>query len=312
KNQDHKQEKKENEHQAYVIVDETKKLIKMKNLTLEELIQQIYCCLSLHYFRKMKQENLTFEIFDINDNIINSDEAVKQSFMMKEPSFKILWRSIINEKHKIIKNVLVVMIGISEYTDNTKYHNLSNVKDEDIKNFKELFEQELNYEFVCNQSPQMTKKDVQSFLAKLVANYDLHDNTHKYDGLIMIICGHGENGNMLMTSDGKSLSIDEIRALFNCDKMESFKDFPKIFIIDMCRGENTPTAHTTTIARGKVEKKKEMQLLGHNDDGFLIIWSTTQGYQIGDFSLLSNCMKMDIHLSKCWMMFDKKFERETM
>ncbi|ETO00696.1 hypothetical protein RFI_36744, partial [Reticulomyxa filosa] len=196
----------------------------------------IYCCLSLQYFQKIKQENLTFEIFDINDNIIDSDEAVKQSFMMKEPSFKMLWRSlqqsIINEKHKIIKNALVVMIGISEYIDNTKYQNLSNVKDEDIKNFKELFGQELNYEFVCNQSPQTTKKDLQSFLDKLVANYDLHDNTHKYDGLIMIICGHGENENMLITSDGESLSIDEIRASFNCDKIKSFKDFPKIFIID--------------------------------------------------------------------------------
>ncbi|ETO11545.1 caspase 8-like protein, partial [Reticulomyxa filosa] len=90
---------------------------------------------------------------------------------------------------------------------------------------------------------------------------------------------------MLITSDGESLSIDEIRASFNCDKIKSFKDFPKIFIIDVCRGENIPTAHTTTMMREKVEKE-EMQLLGHNDDGFLIIWSTTQGYQIGDFSFV--------------------------
>ncbi|ETO01151.1 hypothetical protein RFI_36289, partial [Reticulomyxa filosa] len=140
----------------------------MKDLTLEELIQQIYCCLSLQYFRKMKQENLTFEIVDINDNIIDSDEAVKQSFMMKEASVKILWRSLkqsIIEKHKIIKNALVVMIGISEYMDNKKC-GLSNVKN-DVKNFKELFEQELNYEFVYSQSPQMTKEDVQIFMDRL-------------------------------------------------------------------------------------------------------------------------------------------------
>ncbi|ETO12886.1 hypothetical protein RFI_24489 [Reticulomyxa filosa] len=84
------------------MVDETKKLIKMKNLTLEELIQQIYRCLNLQHFQKMKQENLTFEIVDMRDNIIDSDEAVKQAFMMGEPSFKIRWRSlqqsIINEK----------------------------------------------------------------------------------------------------------------------------------------------------------------------------------------------------------------------
>ncbi|ETO07240.1 hypothetical protein RFI_30152, partial [Reticulomyxa filosa] len=297
------QEKKENEvlffyyyyfvmnlHQAYVIVDETKKVIKMKDLTLEELIQQIYYCLSLQYFRKMKQENLTFEIVDINDNIIDSDEAVKQSFMVKEASFKILWKSlqqsIILEKQKIIKNALVVMIGISEYMNSNKCE-LSNVKD-DVKNFKELFEQELNYKFVCNESPQMTKEDVQIFMDRLFVDFALRKNSKQYDGLIMIICGHGKKGNMLMTSDGKSLSIDEIRASFNCNKMESFKDFPKIFIIDICRGKNPPTAHITTIVRGENE---DMQLLGHNDDGFLIIWSTTQGYEIGDFSLLSDCMK---------------------
>ncbi|ETO34985.1 hypothetical protein RFI_02089 [Reticulomyxa filosa] len=33
-----------------------------------------------------------------------------------------------------------------------------------------------------------------------------------------------------------------------------------------------------------------MPLYGHNDDGFLTIWSTTQGHQVADFSLLSNCM----------------------
>ncbi|ETO10739.1 hypothetical protein RFI_26638 [Reticulomyxa filosa] len=258
-----------------------KKLIKMKDLTLEELIRQSYSCL-----------NLTFELADMKNNIIDSDDAVKQVFMMKEPSFKIRWKSlqqpIISEKHKIIKNALVAMIGISKYVDNTKWPNIPNVKKKDVKNFKKLFEQELNYEFVCNQPQQMTKKDIQSFLARLISNYELHNNTHKYDGLIMIICGHGENGNMLVTSDGKSLSIDEIRESFNCDKMESFKDFPKIFIIDMCRGKNTPTAHMTTTMRGK---KEDMQSLGHNDDGFLMIWSTTQGHQIGDFSLLSNCMK---------------------
>ncbi|ETO32789.1 hypothetical protein RFI_04328, partial [Reticulomyxa filosa] len=156
-------------------------------------------------------------------------------------------------------------------------------------NFKQLFEQELNYTFVTNESPQMTEKDVRSFLTKFTAKYKLHDNTHKYDGLIMIICGHGENGNMLVTSDEKSLSIDEIYESLGCDILESFKDLPKIFIMDLCRGENTPTINTTM--RGKTEEKKNMNLHGDNYSEFLFIWSTTQRYEIADFSLLSKCMK---------------------
>ncbi|ETO32440.1 hypothetical protein RFI_04677, partial [Reticulomyxa filosa] len=259
-----------NEQQAYIIVDETKELIKLKGLVYEELIQQIYSCLNLQSFKKMQQENLTFDLVDMRDNIIDSDEAVQQSFMVEKPSFKIRWRPIISGKCKIIKNALVVMIAISEYTDKKKYGDLSNVKDEDVNNFKQLFEQELNYTFVVNESPQMTKKEVRSFLTKFIAKYKLHANTRKYDGLIMIICGHGEKGNMLVTSDGKSLSIDEIRELF---------DLPKIFIIDVCRGETSPTAHSTTSTRGKIQKKETVQSLGHSGDGFLTIWSTISGYQ---------------------------------
>ncbi|ETN98086.1 hypothetical protein RFI_39436, partial [Reticulomyxa filosa] len=55
-------------------------------------------------------------------------------------------------------------------------------------------------------------------------------------------------------------------------------------------GESIPTAHQIT-TRGT-------SLYGHSDDGFLTIWSTTQGHQVADFSLLSNCMTRVIK-SKC-------------
>ncbi|ETN98842.1 subfamily C14A unassigned peptidase (C14 family), partial [Reticulomyxa filosa] len=116
----------------------------------------------------------------------------------------------------------------------------------------------------------------------------LHKNTNKYDGLIIIICGHGRKGNMLVTSDGNSLSIDKIRKTFNCHEMESFKDFPKIFIVDVCRGESVPTAHKITMRGTNINQ--DISLYGHSDDGFLTIWSTTRGHQVADFSLLSNCM----------------------
>ncbi|ETO31119.1 hypothetical protein RFI_06001 [Reticulomyxa filosa] len=273
---------------AYVIVDERKKEIKVKRLTFEELVCQSYYCLEWKDFQKMRNENLKLELSDVKDNIIESDEKVKKEFESNEPTFKILWtpyqRPAIIGKTKTIKNALVIMIAISEYMDNTMWRNLPNVKEKDITNFKQLFEQELNYEIVCNLSSNMTKQDVQSFLFELVTNYQLHKNPHKYDGLIVIICGHGDNGNMLVTSDGKYVSIDRIRSSFNCHEMESFKDFPKIFIVDACRGESIPKAHEIT-TRGNET------LYGHNDDGFLSIWSTTKGHQVADLSLLSKSIK---------------------
>ncbi|ETN99528.1 hypothetical protein RFI_37942, partial [Reticulomyxa filosa] len=106
------------------------------------------------------------------------------------------------------------MIAISEYEDNKKWRNLESAKDDDINNFKYIFEQELNYEFVCNEEPKMNKDDVNEFLATLIVN---HKNKKQYDALIIIISGHGNEG--------------------------------------------------------------EEQNNIHNDNGFLMIWSTTKGYQ---------------------------------
>ncbi|ETO16671.1 hypothetical protein RFI_20668, partial [Reticulomyxa filosa] len=149
-------------------MDETKKLIKMKELTFEELLHQAYICLESKAFQKINNENLKLQLVDMKNNIIESNEAVKKEFESNEPTFKIVWISFqqpaIFGKTKTIKNALVILIAISEYEDNNIWKNLKNVKEKDIKNFKQLFEQELNYEIVYNPSPKMTKEDIQDFM----------------------------------------------------------------------------------------------------------------------------------------------------
>ncbi|ETO05944.1 hypothetical protein RFI_31453 [Reticulomyxa filosa] len=269
-------------------VNQLKNLINMEELTFKELLRQSYYCLEATDFEKINEKNLKPQLLNIKNDIIEKDEDVEKEFKNNKPTFKITWISfqhpVILGKTKIIKNALVIMIAISEYIDNTIWSNLPNVKRKDFENFKQLFEQELNYEMICNSSSNMTKDDVRDFMDGIILNFQLRKNTNKYDGLILVICGHGENGNMLVTSDGKHVSIDEMRTSFNCDKMESFKDLPKIFIIDACRGENIPKSHEIVMRGNKA-------LYGHNDDGFLIIWSTTKGHRVADLSLLSECMK---------------------
>ncbi|ETO01947.1 hypothetical protein RFI_35493 [Reticulomyxa filosa] len=281
----HKQDNNEDDLIAYIIMDDGKKeLIKMKTLTFEELLRQCYSRLEVKHFQKINKENVKLQLIDMKNNIIETDEDVMRVFENNEPTYKIIWTPF---SQSLIFGKIKTIIAISEYNDNNTWKNLVNVKN-DIKNFKQLFQKELNYEIICNPSPKMTKQDIQKFLAKL--NYQLHENDCQYDGLITIICGHGETGNMLITSDGKSISIDKIRSLFNCHEMESFKDFPKIFIIDACRGGDIPKTH-------EIIKRGSELSYGHNDDGFLVIWSTTKGHQVADLSLLSECMK-DVVTSK--------------
>ncbi|ETO06657.1 hypothetical protein RFI_30734, partial [Reticulomyxa filosa] len=114
---------------ACVIVDERKKLIKMKQLTFEELLCQCHHCLEPKDFQKINKENLKLQIVDVKNNIIETDEIVMREFKSKEPTFKITWTSsqqIVIGKTKTIKNALVVMIAISKYKDNKKWPNLEN------------------------------------------------------------------------------------------------------------------------------------------------------------------------------------------
>ncbi|ETO34159.1 hypothetical protein RFI_02935 [Reticulomyxa filosa] len=104
---------------------------------------------------------------------------------LNQSSFKIIWtllQPIIIGKTKTIKNPFVVMIAI-------KVNNLPNVKETDVKNFKQLFKKELNYQL----------EYVQSFLVELVVNHKLY-KINNYDELVMIIYGHGGDENKLVAS----------------------------------------------------------------------------------------------------------------
>ncbi|ETO33708.1 hypothetical protein RFI_03392 [Reticulomyxa filosa] len=277
---------------VYVIINGKKELIKMKELTFEELVRQSFSHLKLNDFKKIENENLKLKIMDTNNKIIDSDEDIKQKFNQNsgnsnnEPLFKITWTQF--EQRKIIKNPLVIIIAISEYEDKRIWSDLSGVKEKDLNNYKQLFQKELKYEVIHNQCPKMTKQDVQNFMDKIILKNELRKNRNNYDGLIIIICGHGKNDN-LIASDGKEISIDKIFERFNCTEMEAFKHFPKMCIIDICRGKNIPVCPEITEMRGN--NHNVSQLYEHNGVDYLIIWSTTKGYQIPDLGLLSTCIK---------------------
>ncbi|ETO02501.1 hypothetical protein RFI_34929, partial [Reticulomyxa filosa] len=278
------QDNKEKELTAYVIVDERKMSIKMKELTFDELFCQICTCLEPKYLLKINNEPFKMQLVDMKNNTIESDEDVRKEFKNGDPLFKLLWVPKIEKigKIKTIKNALVVMIAISEYCDNKMLCNLPNVREKDVKNFREVFKQELNYEFVCNEEFKMNKEDIDEFLENVIVNHKLYKNKRNYDALIITILGHGE-GDALVTSDGEHVPVDEIRSLFNCNKMESLKDCPKIFIIDICRTPQVSNFIRTTKQNNMYDKY-----------GFLTILSTTSGYQIAALSLFSEDIKRTI------------------
>ncbi|ETN98478.1 hypothetical protein RFI_39018 [Reticulomyxa filosa] len=278
---------------AHVQLDSTAtKCIYLSQLTHSELCDKICKVLDRSTLEMMAKMQFLMQIIGTDRaKLIETDEDVIQTFKTsKQPLFQLSWKyslsANLNTTIRVVRNALVAMIGISEYDDNKKWANLPNIKEDDTVNFKDLFEKELNYDFVHNQEARMTKEGVKDFFSNLMLSRELHKNSMNYDALIVILCANGDEGDVLTSSDGKGVSIDEIRHSFDCDNLEAFKNCPKIFIVDIGRGDSIPKAYKM-VMRGREQPLR----YGHNDDGFFTIWSTTKGHKVADFSHLSTGIK---------------------
>eukprot|EP01084_Bolivina_argentea_P169215 293361_1 len=147
--------------------------------------------------------------------------------------FVIVMAIIFNQYRKymnayIMQNVLVLIIGITEFDD--KNLNLPN----DVNNIAKiitLWQNMYKYDVrLCNYSKNSfycTKKDVIHFIDENLVEL----NT--YDGVIIHIFTHGQNGNEFLTSDGKNLKLAFIKHELN----EASQNMcMKIVFYHSCRG----------------------------------------------------------------------------
>ena len=58
----------------------------------------------------------------------------------------------------------------------------------------------------------------------------------EYSGLCVCIMTHGEQGDNLVCSDGKTVSLYDIASYFNAENCSAIVNKPKIFIVQACRG----------------------------------------------------------------------------
>ena len=170
---------------------------------------------------------------------------------------------------KTAANVLVGIIGISDYDPGTK--DLVHFDEEtilelggverDIKKHIQLWHKKFGYDTMVlskySSSPQSNKtwerryiyaSDVDEFLKKVRRQYVKlkseadedkceEDREYTYDALIIAIMGHGY-WESLITSDGDLMPFDKIRHMFAGDEipLPLARDSLRFFIIDTCRG----------------------------------------------------------------------------
>ena len=54
----------------------------------------------------------------------------------------------------------------------------------------------------------------------------------------MFIASHGLPGNVLITSDGKTIKLRELQELVNSSEAPAFCGVPKLFVVTACRGKD--------------------------------------------------------------------------
>ena len=147
-----------------------------------------------------------------------------------------------------LTNPLVIAISIGQY-DEGRFSNLNGVK-YDIQNIVQLFGDLFKYEI----SPEYNiKEDIKQYwtqeeimnlfraeaeiLEDNVVEHKAEEksvNNNDYDGLIVIISGHGVE-NYIVSSDYGKISKKAIHRLFSIDRPKS-RTIPRLFLFDCCDG----------------------------------------------------------------------------
>eukprot|EP01084_Bolivina_argentea_P005685 10726_1 len=188
-----------------------------------------------------------------------------------------------NKQALYITNALVIVIGIADYEEDDNKIDIPEINgtlpdldgiDRDIKHMVHLFHDQLNYDIYPstyleaiknekgNPKQHWTEKELKDFLTDR-AHY-LERNIEIYDGLIVIVSGHGIRGN-ICTSDLKKFSKLAIHRIFSSAHPKS-RNIPRLFVFDCCAGNNQQE-RPTSISDDSHDIAKHISLDDVDGDG---------------------------------------------
>ena len=148
-----------------------------------------------------------------------------------------------------IKNPLVVILGIGEYTGMPHLDGITKDYQHMIKIFNKLFGYDILYKLKSDEFNQNKADGNTQDAFKIRWNFDevddfidesksiLSDKTRKHDALIFIISCHGEADGVILDSDCEEILLYGIASKFNGSSFPYFAECPKLFLVDACRGQ---------------------------------------------------------------------------
>ena len=217
-----------------------------------------------------------------------------------------------NKARRTIKRGAVILCIISKYLN--KSDNIDGNKF--LKEqFIDLFQNHYKYKVFYPNKDFLTGEEAKTFLKETKVKI-INDGC--YDGVMVILAGHGRSHGLVCSDDTKKvpsllLFEDDLFDTFSGDTFMVGK--PKIFWIDCCLGteisktknidgkafEYKDTGKYVKLGPGGVDKfKSKNRYVGHRTD-FLMQWSTLKGYVSFGFgetgrSVMSHALHLELKL----------------
>ena len=171
--------------------------------------------------------------------------SIQAAFNMATSEVASQW---ICEKTLVIKNPLVVMLGISEYDGLPILSGVPKDYKHMVVIFSKLFGYDMLYKLSTNEYNHNKKDGNKNDSFKLNWTCDdiddliknakeaLEDENRQHDSLIFIISCHGQAEGDILDSECEEYSLYSIFAQFDGVRFPKFAHCPKLFFIDACRG----------------------------------------------------------------------------
>ncbi|KAH9407515.1 Caspase-7 [Tyrophagus putrescentiae] len=94
----------------------------------------------------------------------------------------------------------------------------------------------------------------------------------------IVLLSHGEKGDLICTTDGGTIRLEQITALFTADRCPTLAGKPKLFFIQACRGTRLDSGVLVTDSPSRITPEKSSPFLLPTQADFFLFFSTVAGH----------------------------------
>ena len=260
-----------------------RKIAKLKNTTFDRLVNELQLPLLKQLQPALRQVTIIIQdigdIDNTNKNDHNTEEKTQVQVVGSGNASSIAGVSSVAASITI-RDPLVVMLGIGEYKGMRNLAGILKDYDNLIDTFVNYWKYKVFYRLDNNKYIYSNNKDAIETNYKVKWNEDEIVNfveesrkcivKNKHDGILFAISSHGDTGRILYDSECSQFELDYLFSMYSPDAsalLETYQEtqeesnhlltIPKIFFLDMCRGDSKAKVTQLAKSTGNISSTAE-------------------------------------------------------